>query len=390
MKKILALLTSILMVLSFVTVAFAAQTDEAEKVLKFDENGEFKIFNICDMQDNYPLHKTTAAFVKDMIKIHHPDLVILGGDNTISAHEDKQAAVKEICELFVETETYFTLVFGNHDFQQGYTNDELLAMYQQYGGKYCLAYDAEPALTGAGTHNLTVLSSDGSKIAYNLYMFDSNSRSDKGYDCVHEDQIEWYKNTSLALKQLNGGEVVPAMAFQHIIVQEVYEELFVESPFNLGELTRNYDGLSYTYLPITHNIKDGFLLEAPCPGYYNYGQFDAFVETGDIVAVFSGHDHTNSFTVTKDGIDIVNTPGLTYHSYGNDANRGIRMITLNENNTSVYETEILTVADYVLSGDGRYLTEYGDISLIEAFFGKFAEMFMNMYVNLVNLFFMFA
>lgn len=375
--------------LSFVSVAFAADLFN-DDILKFDENGEFKIFNICDIQDSYPIHKTSVAFIKDMIALHNPDLVILGGDNTVAPQEVKAEAVKEICDIFVETKTYFTFVFGNHDDEQGVSREQLFAMYKLYGGKYCLAYDAVPALTGVGTHCLPVRSSDGSKIAYSLYMFDSNTYSDNGYDAVHEDQIEWYKNTAASLKALNGGEVVPAMAFQHIIVQEVYDKLFVESTFNLGDLTRNYDGLSYTYLPISYNIKDGFLLEAPCPGYYNYGQFDAFAETGDMVAVFSGHDHTNSFTVTKDGIDIVNTPGLTYHSYGDNATRGLRMITLKEDNTEVYETEVFTVIDYILSGDGEYLTEYGDVSMVEAVLGKMAQTFMKLYVKLVGLFFMFA
>lgn len=388
MKKIISVLLSLVMVFALMTAAFAAVSGEND-ILKFDENGEFKIFNICDIQDQYPIHKTCVAFIKDMIELHDPDLVILGGDNSTASKETKAAAIKEICDIFVSTETYFTFVFGNHDDEQGVSREELFAMYKLYGGKYCLAYDADEALTGVGTHNLLVKSSDGSKIAYNLYMFDSNSYTEYGYDSVHEDQIDWYKNTSAAVKAANGGETVPAMAFQHIVVQEAFEKLFIESAWNLGELTLNFDGKYYTYLPYVHDIKDGFLLEAPCPGYYNYGQFDAFVETGDIVACFSGHDHLNSYTVTKDGIDIVNTPGASFESYGDNSVRGLRLITLNETDTSAYETEVLTVSEYMLNG-GEYLADFGEITMLEAVMGKIQKVLMKLYINLVQMVFMFG
>lgn len=393
MKKLLCVLLSFVLLFSLTVVSFAAVSGEND-VLKFDENGEFKIFNICDIQDMYPMHITAKHFIEDMIEIHDPDLVVLGGDNTVSTAATKAQAIEEICNIFVESETYFTLVFGNHDDEQGVSREELLKLYQYYGGEYCLAYDADPSLTGVATHNLTVKSSDGSKIAYNLYMFDSNSYTTDeegnhlGYDAVHEDQIEWYKNTSAAVKAANGGETVKAMAFQHIVVQEAFEKLFIESPLNLGDLTLNFDGKSYTYLPFVRDMKDGFLLEAPCPGYYNYGQFDAFVETGDVVAVFSGHDHPNSYTVTKDGVDIVNTPGASFESYGDNSVRGLRLITLNESDTETYETKVLTVSDYIL-GDGAYLVDFGEISLMDAVLGKIQQILMKIYVKLVHTMFLF-
>lgn len=392
MKKVIAIALSILLIFSHSAIAFAANSGEND-VLKFDKNGEFKIFNICDMQDDYPMNETIVAFIKDMIKMHNPDIVVLGGDNTTASKETKADAIREICEIFVESETYFTFVFGNHDDEQGVSREELFALYKLYGGKYCLAYDAVPELSGVGTHNLTVKSSDGSKIAYNLYMFDSNSYAYDdagnrlGYDAVHTDQIEWYKNTSAVLKAANGGETVKAMAFQHIIVQEINEMMFYDFPIAIGEATRNYESGSYTYLPFVHNIKDGFLLEAPCPGYYNYGQFDAFVETGDVVATFSGHDHLNSFTVEKDGVDIVNTPGCTFGSYGDPATRGIRMLTINEADTSVYESEMLTLSDYILNG-GDYLTAYGDYTKAEAILGIFEMEFFNLYFQFADLLYM--
>ena len=369
--------------------SMSASADDGA-VLEFDKNGEFKVMHLCDCQDGHPADQKMLKFIDAALKEYQPDIVVLGGDNTTASKETKADAVKELCDIFVDTETHFTFVFGNHDDEQGVSREELFKMYKLYGGKYCLAYDAVPALSGVGTHNLTVKSSDGKRIAYNLYMFDSNSYvydnegERLGYDCVHEDQIEWYKNTAKELKAANGGETVKAMAFQHIIVQEINELMFYEFPFALGEATRNYDGQSYTYLPFVYNIKDGFLLEAPCPGYYNYGQFDAFVETGDVVAVFSGHDHLNSFTVEKDGVDIVNTPSCTFGSYGDPTTRGIRMLTINESDTSVYKSELLTISEYVLNG-GEHITEYGDVSKGNATLGIFGMAFFDAYLQLTDI-----
>ena len=170
-KKIAVIVLSLVLMLSLVQTAFAAgQTHQ----LAFDENGEFTILHVCDIQDGYPVSKSCAQYLRETLNVYKPDLVVLGGDNTIASEEDKELAIKEICEIFVEAQTYFTLVFGNHDAENNMSREEQFVFYKLYGGEYCLAYDADESLTGVGTHNLTVLSSDRTRIAYNIYMFDSN------------------------------------------------------------------------------------------------------------------------------------------------------------------------------------------------------------------------
>lgn len=394
MKKVLAIFLSVLFVLMTVTVANASE----RKQLQFNENGKFTIVNICDIQDTYPMNTTTKEFIKEMLAKIRPDVVVLGGDNCVCPGDVKADGIKEICEIFTEAETYFTLVFGNHDHQQGVDKETLLGYYQQFGGEYCLAYDAVPELFGVGTHNLTVKSSDGTKDAFNLYMMDSNTYypeegNDIGYDAVHEDQLAWYKDTSAALKDKNGA-VVPAMMFQHIIVQEIYDKLFIESAFSIGKGTQEFedtDGTKhyYTYLPKIANMEDGFLYEQPCPGYKNYGQLDAAKETGDVLAIFSGHDHTNDFTVNFDGIDVINTAGCTYHSYGKDINRGCRVIVLDENDITNYETYTWTICEQALE-EGSVITELGEVTKAGASFGVAFRKFMDIFMKVLKImFFMF-
>ncbi len=355
MKRFVSIVLALVLV--FGACAISASAD-AVSPLKFDKNGEFKIMHLCDCQDGHPADQKMLKFIDAALKEYQPDIVVLGGDNTVGPKESKALAIEELCKVFVDNETYFTLVFGNHDREQGVENDELLPMYQTYGGEYCLAYDEVPALHGTATHNLPVMSSDGTKVKFNLWMFDSGSHyiDDEGndlgfYDCVREDQIKWYQEESKALEAQAGGKV-PSLAFQHIVVGEVFDALFHESVVDLGALTpKTNNGKIYSFFPKTENIQDGFLFEFPCPSEKNEGQFDAMVERGDVLGIFSGHDHINSYTTELDGIKIINTPGATYNSYGNEITRGMRMITVKESDPWNFETEVVTISQFALDNE---------------------------------------
>jgi hypothetical protein len=222
------------------------------------------------------------------------------------------------------------------------SKEELFDIYEEYD---CfIGTDEGDALYGCGTYNLPIYSSkDSTKMAYNLWMFDSNTYDEElgGYDYVHDDQVEWYVNKSNELKAANGGEAVPSMAFQHIIVKEIFD--LIESGDNIEGSMLNYDGKDYVFKEGV--LKAGYLKEYPCPGTRPSKQFGAMVEQGDVVAMFFGHDHNNSFEVNHSGIDLVATPGFTFNSYGNE-DRGVRIIDINENDTSTYETRLVQFDDY--------------------------------------------
>lgn len=358
--------------LAFSAFCVSASATETAK-LTFDENGEFKILHLCDCQDNYPANEEMLVFIDTVLKTYEPDLVVLGGDNTVDEAETKELAIEELVSPFVENKVYFTLVFGNHDCEQGVDNDALLKMYQKYGGEYCLAYDEIPELHGSGNHNLPIYSSDGSELKFNIWMFDSGTSIREndvwlGYDSVHEDQINWYKEKSKTLVD-NDGKMVNSLVFQHIIISDVYDEMFVEAPFAMGELSREFNGKIYSFLPKTNNFT-GFLGEFPCPGYINYGQFDAMVETGNVLGIFSGHDHINDFEVEMDGIRVINTPGATVHSYGYSFTRGARLLTIKEDDTSKFESELIRYTDLAI--ENADFAEAAGISKIEAVFSNLA------------------
>lgn len=415
MKKAICLFLSVVLCTVLLpTGIFAGASFNPQ--LRFNKDGEFKILHISDIQDDYPVSDTVLTFLDETLKNYKPDLVVLGGDNTVNSreksNEEKANAVKQICDVFVANQQKFTLVFGNHDRQQildyqeglseeeiqalqDVTNDKLLALYQEFGGDYCLAYDDEPALHGCATHSLPIYKNDASKIAYALYMLDSgentvNDEGEGGYDYVRADQVEWLKERAGLYRDFNAVGVagaasyVPSMAFQHIIVGEIMDVLYKKTDKNLGSLTKIGNGSRYILIPNITKI-DGWLGEAPCPGVGNDGELDALSEIG-CVAVYSGHDHTNEFTVNIKGVDVVNTPGCTFHSYGKIYNRGARLITIHEDSTD-YETEMIVLSKAALSSDSSILEASDkEMNRFTAILGVVLRAFLYSLVRILQIF----
>ena len=356
MKKIISILLVVSMLFSLSVTVFAAGTEE--NVLRFRKNGTFKILVLADVQDVYPIDDAMISFVNEALDYAKPDLVVFDGDTIVT--EDVRA-YEQLLYPLVSRNVPFTFVFGNHDVErENFTAEQQLAEYQKYPG--CLAFDADPALHGCANHNLLIYSSKGNDIAFNLWMFDSGtSLHDEngewlGYDWVRADQIEWYNNTRDAITEANGGKVVPAIAFQHIIPKEAVEVLFYESDISMGELTYNFnDGSVYSYIPKIETF-DGYIFEKSCPGNGSDGQWDAMKAGGDVLAVVVGHDHVNSFVADINGIDLVQTPGATYHSYYNKMLQGARIIELDEGDLDSYYTYELT-SSFLATQSGSTITD---------------------------------
>ena len=122
--------------------------------------------------------------------------------------------------------------------------------------------------------------------------------------------------------------------------------------------------MTYDLIPIPKlsSIRDGYIFEKPCPGYYNYGQLDAMSQNGDVRAIFCGHDHYNSFTVEIDGVDIVNTPSVKPHIFLRKINWGSRVITLHEDGGC--ESKVLLGID-LAQAQGSKIISSGNVSRIE-------------------------
>ena len=378
MKKYIAVLLSVIILCCSCINMISALTPAEEAKLQFGADGTFRIMNFSDIQDKANLMSITEKFMAAAIEAEKPDLIILTGDNIAgnSISEQKtETAIREVMDVLEPYGIPVAIVFGNHDEESGMSKEDQMAIYNSYDCS--ISYDDGESLWGCGTYNIPIYSStDESKVVFNCWLFDSGNRDEDGeYDHLKQDQIDWYKAKSAELKAANGGEVVPSIAFQHIIVPEILDALKEVDSAADGAVAKY--GKNYV-LPETAG-EGSFMGEAPCPAGVNSGEFDAFLECGDVLGVVSGHDHTNSFVVPYKGIDIINTPTCGFRSYGDNETRGIRIFDINEKNPAEYETRVVTYPELAADGSLSMFSFrfFGFFSGVQAFFytiwGKIAS-----------------
>ena len=319
--------------------------------LKF-KNGVLKIMHITDTHYSFENVDASVRLLEFACDREMPDVVIVTGDNVDNYPEakDTKKLIDRLMSVFDERNIPAAITFGNHDSERGaMSREELMAYYNTH--KSSISVDDGEEISDCGTYNIPVYTSDSDKVKFNLWIFDSNDYDDEGhYGCVLSDQVEWYKKRSDELTQANDGNKVYSLAFQHMIVEDVYRALKmtkIRVPFSYHHM---YDKKRfYSFDP--KGVNFGTLTETPCSGYHNYGQFDAMVEKGDVLAMFSGHDHTNAFGVKYKGIDISNTVSTRYNRDRFSSQYGYRIITINESDTSVYKSRVEHWYDMFTSDD---------------------------------------
>lgn len=325
----------------------ADSSNQTDKALKFDSDGKLKILHITDthLKHNHNF-EPTIWMVERACDEEKPDIVMLTGDIVLNCEteEDTKKLINAIMNVFDSRNIPVAVTFGNHDSEQGaMSREELMAYYNTFSCS--VSVDDGEALSGCGTYNIPVLSSDGEKVKFNLWVFDSGDYDEEGrYSCVKPDQVEWYKEVSDRLKKENGGEKVNSLVFQHIIVGEIYDALLKSDSWKSYSYKHLYNEDEY-YLFDPDRVNYGTIREFPCPGYENYGQFEAMVEKGDVLAMFTGHDHTNAFGVEYEGIDIVNSLSTRYIGLFHSTQCGYRVIEVDENDTYDYETRVVRMFD---------------------------------------------
>ena len=348
----------------------SAPSAASESTLHFDENGRFKILILSDVQDTNTPQAATTRLLTAALDAAQPDLVVFLGDNIAGwwkgvTLDETEAAIDQAVQPVEERGIPFAVVFGNHDHEglcdaeNGMTEEEAketqLRFYQKY--KMCLAVAGEE-MTGCGNYNLLIKDSSQKKNVFNLWFMDSNPygpQDEGGYGYVAEDQTQWYVDTSNALKDANGGKVLPSLLFQHIAVPQVYNMLTAVSPVKKGAV-RGHDVYSnHFYVANSEYIDQGCVREGPCPPNYDHGQFASWKQQGDILGAFFGQDHTNDFSGVYEGIRLTAVPAVGFYSYGNT--HGVRTIELNENDLTTFKSDILYYEDLVDEPVGNLIVE---------------------------------
>lgn len=339
LKKVLSVIMACVMIAGFSVVSFAAE--DTDFSFRFGDDGKFRIMHITDTHLEESNVKASTWAIAEACDIENPDLVVITGDNVQNCEnaEDTKELINALMSVFESRSIPVAVTFGNHDSETGaMSREELMAHYNTF--RCSVSVDDGEALSGCGTYNIPVMSSDGEKIKFNVWVFDSNDYDENGnYACVKADQVEWYKAKSDELAAANGGERVNSLAFQHIIVPEVYDALKKIDSKELFSVKKIYEDEYYVFDPDVKNY--GTLMEMPCPGVENFGQFDAMVEKGDVLGIFTGHDHTNAFGVTYKDIVIAGSLSTRYNGDRYSTQYGYRILEIDENDTSVFTSRVV-------------------------------------------------
>ena len=401
-KKIISLALCLLLGALLLIPAIASLSDvdvsrPANAHISFNKNGKLKILQVADIQDDEVIDPLAKESLKRAIEASDPDLIILTGDNiggySCKTKAEARTAIKSYMDVFEKYGIPLAMVFGNHDDDDTpYTKLEQIAQYESYkcfigcAGVVADKTVGENSTINVGTYNIPVYESkDSAKVLFNIWCFDSGNynpdASYGGYGYVLPEQLDWYRAKSDELKAANGGVAVPSIAFQHIVPPQI--------KYALKEVPAETEGAvafagSYYTLPDGVDLTTNWLAEAPCPPDPNfapgYAQVDAMLEQGDVNAVFFGHDHINAYVVDYEGIDLVSSPGCTFASY-NDNHRGFRVITVDKNDPSSYETYTMTTEELLNSS-----AVSSTLLRVRYFLEKIADFFENLWDQITAFF----
>lgn len=383
MKKVLCVLLSVVMVLSCAVIGIAA---EEEKVLKFNEDGTFKIMQINDSQDiGKGVNSRMVEFIEAALDKEQPDLVVFVGDQLsdfypFGTKEDMIKSIDNIISPLAERNIPFLVTLGNHDHDHfdKFSKAEQFAAYASYDNCY-MPTDGWDEFTV----NAPILTSDGESVAMSIFMMNTHNKAESGgYSGVVAEQNTWYEEVSAELKAANGGKNVPSMVFQHIPPKEIYSLLEVCSWNDDGAVYSQLDGNWYK---LDETKAEGALGEAPCSEDFDNitGQYQSWVATGNIMGAFFAHDHVNNFVGTTDeGIVMGYNGGTGFRAYGVGDGRSVRVFEFNENDVENYATRSLTYKEVVgkdvniIISDVFSPTLLTDImKIIYFFFGWLIDMF---------------
>ncbi len=349
-KRVFSFLCVLLAIVTLLPLSAFAAADEP---LYFDENGDFKILIIADPQDIALPQRGMLALINASLDAAKPDLVVFLGDvihgPAILTEAGAKKAIDNIVSPVAEREIPFAVVFGNHDDEGGVSKETQIEWYNTYDG--CLVVEGEE-MSGCGNYNLLIKDKFDGRNLFNLWFIDSGTyvyteALGRSYAYVEADQLDWYKKASEKLAVENGGEPLPSFVFQHIPVPEVYDMLTVVPQTADGAVKGHGIYSENYYVANPQYIEKGALGEGPCPPDTNSGEFSAWRETGDVVAAFFGHDHTNDYEGSLDGIDMVSTMGACFFIYGAGENHGTRLVTLHKDDLKNYDTSMLYYKDIV-------------------------------------------
>ena len=305
--------------------------------------------------------KMALNAVAAMITAEKPDFVVVSGDISfpvpfIAGTFNNKSAATIFAELMENLGVYWTVTYGNHDTEaySYFTREDITDLYETY--PHCLMRDGAKDVDGNGNQVFNVVNTEGI-ITRSIFTMDSHSYIDGDilgifwkYDNIHENQIEWYKNTveenrnHNMMKLSSSSSAAPvyddintlnpsSTVFLHIPLSE-YKDAWVEYSENGYSDTEN---VKYNYGAAGE--KDKIVYH----GVYEDNFFETMLELGSTDSVFCGHDHLNNFSLNYKGINLNYSYSIDYLAYSGiselGSQRGCTVLNIDENGEAEYHLE---------------------------------------------------
>ena len=328
------------------------------------KNGTFTIMQITDAQENHTVNPDTIKLISLALDKVKPDLVVFTGDQLKGYSpsfkgETLRKISRTIADLLrplEERDVPFCVTFGNHDNNCGVPNKTQAKIYAAHKGFISANARSE---NDPGTFSLAIKDSAGRRDVFLLYVLDSGGKGEDGvYQPVTPERIAWFRREREQRFQEND-TYLPALAFQHIPLPEYFQVLKRVEKGTKGAVEAFYkhEG-EYYVLPDEAIARGDFMYESPAAPDENTGEFDALAEKGDVLALYVGHDHINSFSLPYRGLTLGYTQGCGFHTYGPGSRRGVRVFTLHETDLRHYETYTVTMEQLCDYRPAKPVTEF--------------------------------
>lgn len=292
---------------AFLTAALTAVASVfAAEPLRFNDDGTFKIVQLTDIHHKWGKGASKAAIelIEEVLDAEKPDFVVVTGDLVYA--DSVMNSVDAIFQPVVDRGIPFAFTFGNHDMQ---FDASLPEIYDRLQAKpRCVAPPRGDS--DSPDYAVEIISSASDSVASVFYCIDSHGgnylKGTGRYAWIEAEQIMWHRQLARDYAADNGGRPVPSLMFFHIPLPEV------ATMADRGKFI-------------------GTKKEKVCSPDMNSGLFTSARETGDVFAMFFGHDHDNDFA--GDFYDILLAYGRFSGGntiYNHLGKNGARVITLHE------------------------------------------------------------
>ena len=279
-----------------------------------EENKDFTILNLSDPQlpdwewtEGHQNREILEYTIEQLIAQTNPDLITVTGDISYSGNV---LAYKMFAETIEKYEIPWTVVWGNHDQEQGQSFiAKIEKMYMSY--PHFVYETGNPAFGGG---NFVIAIREGEEIVEALIMMNSHDEEPYIDDAGNEqmtwskltsEQIVWLREQTKILKE-KGCKDATLMLHIPIYAYRLASKAAYKDTVDLSKLTvQESEGTECWNEGYEDSVGVQHEPKGVCSHPVDDGVFTAIKEDGLIKHVLAGHDHMNNWIIPYEGITLM-------------------------------------------------------------------------------------